>query len=262
MPFTEVSRVIYRKNPLRQVVCQLRFPPLLRIDAELPAAFQDAIRREFPNLSETSEWRVEVPSALRSAIPPEVVSQMLQSSGSKNYEFSSEDNQWKVNLTRSFIALSTSRYYRWEEFKQKLDLPLDALIGVYSPTHFSRVGLRYVDVIKRSDLNLADVPWHELLQPYILGVLGSASVATQVEACESGCEIRLSDGESMVRLLTKLTSVDDEASFVVDSDFYNTSKTKVDEALTRLDFFNTRASRLIQWCITERLHEAMEPQQL
>jgi hypothetical protein len=29
-----------------------------------------------------------------------------------------------------------------------------------------------------------------------------------------------------------------------------------------LNFFNSRGSRLIQWCITNRLHEAMKPQEL
>jgi len=40
------------------------------------------------------------------------------------------------------------------------------------------------------------------------------------------------------------------------------NKMNIDEAKDKLDYFNIRASRLIQWCITETLHEAMEPEEL
>ena len=78
------------------------------------------------------------------------------------------------------------------------------------------------------------------------------------------CEIGLSDGESNVKIKTALVKAvkDGEICFMIDSDFYNTNKTTIDSTLSRLDFFNSRASRLIQWCIKKELHNAMEPQLL
>lgn len=264
MPFPEAKRVLYGRNPLDQVVCQLRFPPILKIDAELPAEFQEKVRRHFSNFSEASEWHVEIYPELRSEIPPDVLRQVLQSSGNKNYEFSSDDGLWKISLTRNFVALTTKRYLRWEEFKEKLNIPLNALIEVYSPDYFSRVGLRYVDVIRRSTLNLSDIGWNELLQPYIAGILGSPEVGAHVKNFENRYEIGLSDGESVARVVTKLVKAadDDEICYMIDSDFHNSKKTKIDETMERLNYFNGRASRLIQWCITNRLHQAMEPQLL
>ena len=69
MPFPEAKRIIYRKNPLDQVICQLRFPPILKIDAEVPAKFQDRIRGDFPNLSDSLEIKVEVPHGVKAEIP-------------------------------------------------------------------------------------------------------------------------------------------------------------------------------------------------
>ena len=264
MPFPEANRVLYRKNPLDQVVCQLRFPPILRIDAEIPAEFQEMVRRQIPNLTETSEWKLEVPPGLKDQISPEILRQILQSSGNKNYEFSSEDGQWKINLTRTFVALTTQRYERWEEFKEKLEIPFRALIEVYSPDYFSRVGLRYVDIIRRSALNLSDVDWDQLLQPYISGILGSPEVRELVKNFESKYEVSLSDGESIVRIIARFVAAadDGEICYMIDSDFYDSHKTPIEAAMERLDYFNVRASRLIQWCITDRLHKAMEPQPL
>ena len=137
MLFPEVKRVIYKKNPLDRVICQLRFPPILRIDAEPPVAFQDCVRKEFPNYSEKIELTMRTPSRAQDRIPHELLSEILRTADTKNYEFSSEDGQWKINLTRTFIALSTDKYEVWEDFKKKLEIPLKTLINVYSPSHFS-----------------------------------------------------------------------------------------------------------------------------
>src|SRR5688572_28624795 len=102
MPFPEARRSLYKNNPIELVVCQLRFPPILRIDAELPVAFQDKVRTTFPDFGESSEFRIDVPTGVGDQIPPEILRQVIQSSAIKNYEFTSADGQWKINLTRTF----------------------------------------------------------------------------------------------------------------------------------------------------------------
>ena len=264
MPFPQAERVIFHRNPLDQVICQLRFPPVLKIDAEIPAQFQDKIRGEFPNFSEASEWNLEVSTGVKAPIPPEILRQVIQSSGIRNYEFSSEEGTWKVNLTRTFIALTANKYERWEKFKEKLVIPLTALVETYCPTYFSRIGLRYIDVIRRSTLNLDGSNWDELLKPYILGILAELQVGKNIQTFESKYEIRLSDGESSVKIVTKFVEPahSDEICYMIDSDFYNNTKNDVNYAVQKLDYFNIRASRLIQWCMTDRLKQAMEPHSL
>ncbi|MCL4262230.1 MAG: TIGR04255 family protein [Anaerolineae bacterium] len=264
MPFPNKPRVIYDKNPLDQVICQLRFPPVLRIDSEIPASFQDRIRAEFSNFSEKAEIRLEMPGEMKEVVPPEILRRLLQSTPRKNYEFSSEDGLWKLNLTRSFIALTASRYERWESFKEKLQLPLQALIDIYAPTYFSRIGLRYIDVIRPSQLNLQNYSWIDLLQPYILGMLASPDVGEHIRSFESRHDVDLADGESKVRIVTRFVTVEDnnELCYMIDSDFFNTNKTEITDTLDKLDFFSLRGTRLFQWCITEQLHDAMEPQRI
>lgn len=264
MPFPEMKRIIYRQNPLDQVICQLRFPPILRIDAEIPADFQDRIRKNFPNLTEVTDYSPDTLQAFQRQVSIETMTQYLRSFNSHNYEFSSEDSIWKVNLTRTFLALTTGRYTRWETFKEKLRGPFEALLAIYQPTSFTRIGLRYIDVIRRSELGLDGVGWQELLQPYILGLLGAPIVGHHIQTHESSDEIALSDHESMVRVVTRFVEhrVSREQCFMIDSDFHTTKKVDITETIDKLDFFNTRASRLIQWCITDRLHTAMEPETL
>ena len=259
MLFPDVKRIIYNKNPLDRVICQLKFPSILRIDTEPPAEFQDCVRKEFPNYSEKTELPIRISSGVQDRIPHE---EMLDTANTKNHEFSSEDGQWKINLTRTFIALSTDKYKVWEEFKQKLQSPLTFLINIYSPSHFSRIGLRYRDVIQRSALGLDDVSWTELLQPQILGVLDS-EISESVRNLESVYQIALPERESIVRVFTQLAQDRNrnEICYVIDSDFFKASKTPIDDVMGNLDYFNAHAFKLFRWCITERLHESMEPQE-
>jgi uncharacterized protein (TIGR04255 family) len=262
MPFPETRRVIYKRNPLDEVICQLRFPPILKIDKELPADFQDRVRRSFPNYAEKGEWKLQFPAELEGQIPSEIMSQALQSTATKNYEFKSEDGSWKINLTRTFVGLTTSNYHRWEEFTEMLALPMSALLEFYPPEHFTRIGLRYVNIIRRSRLEMPDRPWSALIKPHILGILAAPRIGESVRNFESQYEVGLSDGEGGVRIRTGLVQASDneEICYKIDNDFFAGKRLEVGQVATnKLNFLNSRSGRLFRWAITDALHEAMEP---
>jgi uncharacterized protein (TIGR04255 family) len=260
MPFPVANRCIYRKNPLDMVVCQLRFPPILKIDSSLPADFQDRVRVDFPNFTDSSEFKVELPPVMGEQIPPEVFRQFIQSSGGKNYEFSSLDGNWKINLSRTFISLTTTKYERWENFREKLMLPFTALQEVYSPNYFSRIGLRYIDVIRRSNIGLTGVPWSELLSSTLIGMYSSLDTANYVDRLDFVQEIHLTENVGNARIISKIIKESEEDVFVIDSDYFDIAQIERNSALNKLDSFNKRSSRFIRWAITDRLHEALEPQ--
>jgi uncharacterized protein (TIGR04255 family) len=238
----------------------------LRIDKEIPADFQERIRKDFPGFSEKKELALAMPQRIQKEFPPDPLRQIIQiQNEGKNYEFTSEDGIWTVNLTRTFLALTTTKYKRREDFKKRLKVPLEALVDIYKPTYFSRIGLRYVDIIKRSVLKLEEVGWCELLQPYALGLLSAPGVRDRVRGLESKYEVLLEDNSSMARIVTALMTWQEnnnEECFMIDTDFYTTQKTEIGDGDGKLDYFHVRASRLIQWFITKRLHEAMEPDTL
>ena len=264
MPFPEVKRIIYKRNPLDKVICQLRFPPILKINTELPANFQDKIRKEFQLCSDSPELKVSIPNEIRNKLPNGMIHYIQSLHDNKNYEFSTEDGFWQINLTSNFVSLTCNKYERWENFKEKLKLLLDAFIEIYEPSFFTRVGLRYIDIIKRSDLDLKDVHWQDLLKINILGLLSYTEIGNRVQAFESLYEILLADNESRVKIITSFVEhiKDNEQCYMIDSDFFSDKKIKIANVYEKLDFFNERASRLIQWCITDRLHQAMEPLEL
>lgn len=262
MLFPEVPRVIYEASSLLEVICQLRFPAILKIDNEVPADFQDIIREEFPNFIDKAQISFGVGPLVKDQIESGALISELPSQSSKNYEFNSEGEKWKVNLARNFLALSSRDYKRWEEFKTYLNIPLNSLIGNYAPSHYSRIGLRYRNVIKRSAIGLDNIDWNELLQTHILGILDYSEVCKNVQSFENRHDIRLSENGDFVRLVTMLVRLDDdddEVCFLIDADFYNIGRFDLEGSIEKLDYFNKEATRLFRWCISERLHEAMKP---
>lgn len=261
MTFPTVPRVLYAHNVLDTVFCQLRFPQILRIDAEEPVAFQERIRSEYPLLNRRAQ------PDLSSALPPEVAKligerlplPMRQSA----YDFGAADNAWRVTLTGTFLALRTTRYLRWDDFRSRLTPLVTALIEIYQPAFFSRIGLQYRNVVNRSALGLKDVPWRDLIQPHVAGVLASNSVAEEmVVGINTEDQFTLGENTGRVVLRHGLGRLvpSGEKIYLLDADFFNEPKIEVLDAIQQLEGFNREARGLLRWCITERLHNAMGPQ--
>ncbi len=263
MPFPEFPRVVYQKNPLQQVICQLRFAPILRIDSESPTKFQESIRRDYPLLRENREGELQVPTELLNNLPIDLKPLLGPfNKQRKEYSFASLDEQWVVGLSRESISLVTTQYRRWEEFYQHFDNPFQTLLTEYEPVIFTRIGLRYQNLIRRSQIGLEDIAWSELLRPQLAGLLAATDIDPEiVTGTFTVAEMNLAEhlGSVKIRHGFAVDEITHEVCYLIDSDF-STDKVREGAHVTeRLREFNLRARRLFRWCITDQLHKAMEP---
>lgn len=260
MPFPDSPRVIYARNPLVEVVCQLRFPPILRIDSEPPSDFQEKIRHDYPLFKENqiTDLKLDLPHEIVKLSGGAFPSSLR--AGRAAYDFISADEYWKIGLTREFIALTTTKYEHWQDFKNHLKTPLEVFTAIYSPPFYSRIGLRYRDVIRRSALGLKNTEWSELLQPHIAGELCSSDVMENIKGIAKQTQIYLANKSGMVLIQHGLVeSPEGEVCYLIDSDFSFSDRTEINHVSEKLDSFNQKSRRLFRWCISEKLHEAMEP---
>lgn len=257
--FSQESRCIYQKNPIGEVICQLRFPEILSIGTTVPAAFQEAIRDEFPQYSSRKE-----------AVPPKLLGmpgniKLENQPAVINYQFVSADGTWKVNLTSGFISLACAKYTCWEDFAKKLDKPLAAFIKLYKPAYFERVGLRYVNFISRKDLGLENTPFRELIAPCYLGPLAEEDVidtavtrsSVDVEmAIRGGCRLKLHAGPGLVK---RNNQPDPEIKFIFDQDLFMPGQVQVNLSAGALNTLHSQAYGIFRGAITDLLHDALEP---
>jgi uncharacterized protein (TIGR04255 family) len=113
MPFPEKRRVVYKKNPLNSVTCQLRFPPILKIDSDLPSAFQDTIRQEYPLYNEKIQYQQQIAANMMPPFPQAIIRPLNYNPlVTKIHEFCTNDNRWIITLTRTYLSISTPKYNR------------------------------------------------------------------------------------------------------------------------------------------------------
>ena len=257
--FSHESRSIYRKNQLGEVICQLRFPEILTIEANIPAQFQEAIRQQFPRYS----VRQEIPAPKLTGRPGNMV--LENQPKSNNYQFVSADGRWRVNLTSKFISLACARYTDWEEFAAMLDKPLAAFIQIYRPAYFERVGLRYLNFISRQALDLSGTAFRELIQPQYLGLLADEEVMeANASRCSmdaelglrGGCRAKIHAGPGLVK---RNGQQDQEVKFVLDLDLYMAGNVPVNHSAGALQTLHSQAYSIFRGAITDTLHDAMEP---
>ncbi|MCA9469658.1 MAG: TIGR04255 family protein [Nitrospira sp.] len=262
MPIPESPRVRYEKTSLESVVCQLRFPPILKIDSELPSTFQEKIRDKFPHYEEVDQTS-NFPENVKKFFGGDLVGNIPL--GPKSYNFKSDDEKWTVGLTRDFLAISTVDYNSWETFKDNLNGPLAALNEVYRPSFFTRIGLRYKDVIRKSKLNLSsDLKWGVLLNSHLAGVLSSPQMGESIEEAISNFALKLDNNIGLLRVRHGLASAKNskEECYLIDCDYFSEEKTEVGNVITKLDKFNRKERDFFRWCISDDLHRAMEPRDI
>jgi uncharacterized protein (TIGR04255 family) len=262
--------VFYRHSPLESVIFQVRFPPLLRVDAEPPANFQEAIRDHYPAFQDQSiiEAPIPLPEDIARQLPPQVVSQfagqirMAAGSGGKRFTFASEDGSWTVSLARDSLALTTQQYTNWETFRERLNAAIEALVAEYRPSYYTRLGLRYRNVICRSALGIDEEPWSHLLQPPIAAELAIDAIAES--AIVAAHQVHFPLPGSIVQLLLQHgfgeNAATNETCYLIDGDFFVQERSEISDARGTAEELHTQARRLFRWCITDRLHDALEPQ--
>jgi uncharacterized protein (TIGR04255 family) len=258
MNFPDYTRVIYKRNPLMEVVCQLRFPPIIKISHQEPVEFQDEMRHQYP-LFETN--RVSMPLEISN-----IAQQFgLPIQSDVAYTFKAEDQAWSLSITKEFIALTTSSYERYEHFRQRFQEALIVFERIYKPSFYTRIGLRYQDLIVRSKLGIEDKNWSELIARHIASELYDPDLAPSIQTVMKNLVLKTESGQinlnhGLVPVRESKGNID-ELAYLFDSDFYTEQKTEGNEDVWNiLNKFNRSAGNLFRWSITEALHNAMQPE--
>lgn len=247
----KLERVKYRKSALREVIFQVKFPSILKIDAEAPVQFQELIRQNYPIYNDK-----------RNETFVNVNGQQQSISKNHNHEFISADGASKVNLTSSFVALSTLNYDRWEVFKKQCKEIVEQMVSVYKPAVVQRIGLRYKDLITRSRWDLLDTPWNELIKSKALGVVGELpeeEINRYVLDFEITGKDKVIEHRHFELVRDAQSSIVTEKSFLIDCDYFYQGIIQLEEITSKAHNLHEHSSSFIRSVITEKLDTAMEP---
>lgn len=254
----------FARSPLTNVICQLRFSPILSIDAKEPVAFQEKIREHFPLYTVRKEQT-----------PPRMVNvggqvKMEPNPPMNNYCFASADGKCQLSLTKNYIAFTTSAYTGWEDFAKLFDVALAEFIRLYRPAFFEYIGLRYLNAFSRTALGLEDTPWRDLFEPAYLGPLlhedvperNFNKVALDTELALGGsCRARIHSGTGLVKRNVPNAQPDNEVKFLLDLDISMIGQTEPRLAAAGMETLHRHASSIFMGAMTDTMREALDPQQ-
>lgn len=250
----KLERVKYRKSALREVIFQVNFPSILKIDTEAPADFQELVRQKYPLYKDRRNEAIVKINGQDRAI-----------SKNRNHEFISADGRSKLNLTNSFISIATLNYDRWEVFRKQCFEAVDSLIKIYNPAVVQRIGLRYKDLITRSKWGLTDVQWKELVKPHVLGIVGELP-ENEVNRYVVDFEIIGKDSILEHRHFELVHDSESpnptEKSFLIDCDYYCHGIIQKGDITMFANKLHDHSSNFIRSVITDKLDMVMEPEKL
>lgn len=261
--FRNAERCIYGKNQILETVCQYRFPTILSIESETPAAFQDAIRAVFPRY----ELRKEQPAPKVTAVPG-MAPTLEKQEPVLNHCFLTLDGAFRINLTKTFIAMSCTSYTRWENYAKMIDEPLAQFLKLYKPACFDRVGLRYINAFSRKELDATEYGWRDLIAERYLGIMADEDYpesaftrcTTDTEmSLPGGCRLKLHTGPGFVRSGSRS---DQEVRFVADLDLSMQGNVPINMAAGALNTLHVQAYDVFRDIVTDTLHRAMEPEEV
>jgi uncharacterized protein (TIGR04255 family) len=237
-----VEEVRLGRSPLSEVICQVRFPAILRIDSEQPAAFQEHVRKYFPQLE--IERGLTVEGSPLQAEPPTTQAQP------RIFRFSTADDAATLSLTTNFVAVSTTAYRHWQEFAEWVQLAVDALCAVYEPTYARRVGLRYINRITRENTGADSVPeLLDILREPLTSVLREPALEIQ---SSMQCQLLLPvDEDEQLSLRTGFVNGDNPA-FMLDLDYFTEDQQiPLQDVLPLCHRYHELVYRAFRWCIKD-----------
>jgi len=259
MKLPDYERVIYEYNPLIEVIAQIRFPTILKITSQEPGDFQDSVRFEYPIFEASKNLQIPVElSNLLTQFNSNIASDL-------RYQFKSEDLNWQLSIDKNSITLVTTKYERYEKFIEKFKHAVEIFEKIYNPSFYSRIGLRYRDLIIRSKLNITNKRWIDLIPKHIASELYTPELEESIINFIKNFQLQTEFGRvNFNHGLVQIRDIEknsDETAYLLDADFFTEEKTERGENVwNTFDKANRTARDLFRWSITEELHSAMRPQ--
>lgn len=248
--FPSTREIRLQKAPLEEVVCQVKFGPILRISKETPSDFQEAVRQRFPSLVVEQGVLVQFPGAAGAEKPS-------MESTPRIYRFRTQNELSHIALAMDFFAFSTKQYTHWEDFVQDVELGYEAVQKVYQLHHATRIGLRFINRFDQKNTGCTSTEQIlDLFRPELTCLLRAE---VWKEPREFLSQIVLSDDTAKLAIRVGFGRENDEAFFALDLDYFEDGQVSLDNLTGRLNHYHTRIYDAFRWCILEKSLEQFGP---
>ncbi|MCL5257365.1 MAG: TIGR04255 family protein [Chloroflexi bacterium] len=255
------ERLVYQNPPLAQVICQVRFRRLLAVaDKAAIGRVQQSFRSRYPKLTETQGLELGIQSGPGGA----------RLDQPHLWQFSDEEDNWKVIIAEEFLALDTHRYADFEDFLGRLNEALSIFVENVGPPEVLRTGLRYINEIRTDPPDWTRVISGDLLGPLLSPELGKGTgqiqAVQQIQLRYPGQQgINIIHGafpEGTTIAIAQAQQPPTVPFYLLDFDVYREYSSgepiNVEEICRNIGEANKAIYRLFRWSVTDEFISAME----
>lgn len=240
--FPKKSEIKLQNPPLSEVVCQVRFPAILRILNEMPVDFQDHIRNRFPELGIEHNISVSLSKSDSSEKP-------ATEGGEKIYRFSTDDKTTAASLAVNFFALSTNQYQHWDVFINDFISVYQAVQAAYQPAYATRIGLRFINQFTFENTKVGSIDQLiDLFHPDLTVLFKSKVWKIPDEALS---QVLLGDENAKLMLRSGYGTEKESPFFLLDLDYFEEGKIQLNGLKERLDRYHRTIYDAFRWCVLE-----------
>lgn len=230
----------FKRNFIRQAVCELRFPTLFELEAARPPLnFSQALRKEYPTYEPLSDLNLSGASVAQAHA----------------HLFKSKRSHWAVTLRASAITLETSHYTSFDEFEDRLTFILKAAEKIIDSDFFTRVGLRYINGVP---FNNEDI--RKWINPVLVEVLGSGIYGDVQEHSQRVSGTTLLGGYMFQHGL-RIEKQTMQPEYVLDFDFFREDVT-VAETIEVVRNLHEQEFSMFSWALGEQAKAHLGPSTL
>lgn len=228
--------------PLDEVVCQVRYPPILRISQEEPAHFQELIRKRFPEFDKQQPLQIKL-------APPGNSSESSVELRPIIYQFTNAANKSQAVLSSTFYAVSTTKYNSWRSFLEDLKTVHEAVINTYQPAYATRVGLRYINRLTAE--NTGTTTREELLSMVRSELTAVLHGRVWDDVSEMIGVVSFNDSPAQLNVRFGYEVKEKAPTFLVDFDYFEEGQIDLNEVLTRCDRYHEAIYQAFRWMVKD-----------
>jgi len=240
---------VFANPPLKAMLGQVRFPPVLKI-ANLSAlsALQDDIRDEWPDFTQEQQINLVIGPG----------GQQPQPGPQQIFRFTSADKVWNIVLTTDAVTIETTgggKYSAYEEFAKRFRQVWDGLREHFAPAAVLGQGLRYIDHLE--DGAGSPKEWARLINPELMGPL-AGRLGTGLEQAISDYRFREGDTVLIFKHGIIPTGPENVPGYLLDFDHFTDQPrddVSTDAVMERFAGYHEQSYAFFRWCVTD---EALE----
>ena len=226
----------FQRNFLKQAVCELRFPTLMELGEQRPpSSFVKALRKEYPVLEMSNEFTLGIGTG--------------NTGSSHIHIFRSAKATWSISLKENSLSIETTAYTGFDNLRERVLHVVEAAEKIIDSDFFTRIGLRYINVVSSGDEDVTH--W---INPYLTAPITSESFngindfggRMQLLAEDGGCLF-----QHGIQLNRAKADAPPKVEYLLDIDTYRT-EVSLSQTPAAIDIMHRQAFDLFDWSLTDK----------